>query len=708
MREDSNSKKAMEVFLADKAGMCFGVRRALDLARQAGAGLGDGSEARVLGQLVHNRQVSEWLASQGVEEISGADPENLKAGGVYIIPSHGKGPFIYDIIESKGGTLVDATCPFVVQALKKAKSLREEGYFLLIYGDPGHEEVLGYQEWLGESCQVVKDFEAELKNLALPAKLAVMAQTTANQAEFVRFVDWLHDRGYQPLVLDTICSATKERREAAEKLAAQVDAMVVIGGKNSANTKNLAAYCQKFTPTFLIETKKDIDPSWLAGLKSIGITAGASTPEWIIKEVVEMMEEFKDQEQVQEQAVAAQENETDHEVEANFSDMEAEMGCLEFHPGDVVKGTVVKVSPDEVLVDIGYKSEGIIPAFELAFTKVDPQSVVKVGDEISVEVVKEDREGNVILSRKNALFEERINALEEALEKGEPVTATVIDVVKGGLLVDVGMRGFVPASHVERGFVKDLSEYLKQTLDFKILELNRQGRKVILSRKALLEEEYQKIKESFWSTIEEGQTRKGVVKRLTDFGAFVDIGGCDGLLHVSEMGWGKVAKPSDVVAINDEIEVYVLKVDREKEKISLSLKKLIANPWDLASEKYQVGGIYTGKVMRGASFGAFIQLEPNLEGLAHISQLARFRVNKVEDVLTEGMEIPVKILDINLEKKRISLSVKEAIDLPKLTKDEVQEEKAAPAAPAAEEAPSEAEMKEDETQTDAVNEAIEE
>ena len=260
----------------------------------------------------------------------------------------------------------------------------------------------------------------------------------------------------------------------------------------------------------------------------------------------------------------------------------------------------------------------------------------------------------------------RFRTRDLVFEKGEPVTATVIDVVKGGLLVDVGMRGFVPASHVERGFVKDLNEYLNKTLDFKILELNRHGKKVILSRKALLEEEYKKAKEAFWDSVEEGQTRKGVVKRLTDFGAFIDVGGCDGLLHVSEMGWGKVGKPSDVVSIGDEVEVYVLKADREKEKVSLSLKKLIPNPWDVASDKYEVGQVYTGKVMRSAPFGAFIQLEPGLEGLAHISQLAKFRVNKVEEVLTEGMEVPVKILDIDMEKKRISLSVKEAIDLPKL------------------------------------------
>ena len=757
--------RSLEVVLDGKAGMCFGVRHALDMAvkaaeehRSAGRGV------CVVGQLVHNPQASAWLGDKGIREITEAEFGRAAIGGdVMIIPSHGKGPQVYDRIKEKGGILVDAVCPFVSGALRQARQAVSDGYYILIYGDEGHDEVAAYRDWLSPDCRVAGDSEGDLGPSPLPPKLALMAQTTADPDGYDRLAGRLRDLGRDPLVLDTICRATRERRQSAGEIAARVDLMLVVGGRNSANTRRLGSHCRSVNEkTFPVETRQDIDLKWLNGIKSIGITAGASTPEWIIKEVVDMMDEFKDQElqtepegltdpevvqeseavsgaEPESEAVAEEEaaqeaegepglsnepeadgepesegeiesaqdeapqsevepdfapqseeaedaawSEAEQEAEADFSEMEAEMGYLEFNPGDLIKGTVVRVSSDEVLVDIGYKSEGIIPAFELAFTKVDPATVVNVGDEISVEVLKEDRDGNIVLSRKNALFEEKINHLEELFEKGEAIEATVIDVVKGGLLVDVGMRGFVPASHVERGFVKDLNEYLKQTLKFKILELNRQGRKVILSRKALLEEEYQKIKEAFWDDVEEGQTRKGLVKRLTDFGAFVDIGGCDGLLHVSEMGWGKVGKPYDVVSINDEIEVFVLKVDREKEKVSLSLKKLLPNPWDLASEKYKVGEVYDGIVMRGASFGAFIQLEPSLEGLAHISQLARFRVNKVEDVLTEGMTVPVKILDIDLEKRRISLSIKEVIDLPKLVKDEPQDEGAADVATAAE------------------------
>ena len=780
----------MNVTVADHAGMCFGVRRALDIACQAARDAQDaGKTAWVIGQLVHNRQVSAWLSDMGIGELTEEDlPDATGTDAVYIVPSHGRGPQVNEIARAYSIPLVDAVCPFVRQALEAALAARKEGYLILIYGSAGHDEVNGYRLWLGAGCLVVDDYRRELEGRVLPAKLAVMTQTTADREAFDRFVDWLREGGHDPLVINSVCKATAERREAAEALALLTDAMLVIGGANSANTANLVKYCKKYSSkTYWIESSKDIDFRCLYGIKSIGITAGASTPDWIIKEVVDMMEEFKGQDlegqstealqedsreadftqqgeaeaqadeaakvaeetvaeaedtqpavvEAAEEAVAqeaappaweapayeppayeasseapldepsaepeaeaalpdeavqdalqrelaeqealqreaeereaAQRELAEKEAEANYSELVTGIDLIEFHPGDIIKGTVVKISSDEVLVDIGYKSEGIIPVYELAFTKVDPSTVVSVGDEISVEVMKEDRDGNLVLSRKNALFEEKIDLLEDLFENGSPIEATVIDVVKGGLLVDVGMRGFVPASHVERGFVKDLSEYLHKTLRFKILELNRSGRKVILSRKTLLEEEYQIAREAFWSNIEEGQTKKGIVKRLTDFGAFVDIGGCDGLLHVSEMGWGKVGRPSDVVSINDEIDVYVLKVDRDKEKVSLSLKKLIPNPWDLASEKYQVGSIYTGKVMRGAAFGAFIQLEPSLEGLAHISQLARFRVNKVEDVLVEGMEVPVKVLDIDLEKKRISLSVKEAIDLPKLVKED--------------------------------------
>ncbi len=749
----------MKVKVARNAGMCFGVKRALDMAEDAAReAKASGRKAYVIGQLAHNAQVSRYLADIGVSEIDDLDPRVYKSEeNVFIFPSHGKGPLIYDIVNSENLEVVDTVCPCVRQALDQALTAAREGYFVLIFGDREHDEVAGYAQWLSDSCLIVKDYLSELAAAKLPPKVALMAQTTTDYKSFTCFIDWLREGGREPLVINSICEATRLRREAAEELALEVDLMLVIGGTNSANTKNLFNYCAKLAPdTKLIQTADDIDLKWLHGVKSIGITAGASTPDWVIKEVIVMTEEFKEQDQemeqvaereqdmeqeqavVQEQAVdnesgdqtivsldesepAAQDvlsepagdaditgdddlivtdsslmpseeasgeteredsaelkvpdsdiepQEADSDSEANFSQLEAEMGYLEFNPGDLIKGTIVKVSSDEVLVDIGYKSEGIIPSFELAFTKIDPLAAFSVGDPISVEVVKEDRDGNIILSRKNAIFEERIALLEERFKNGEPVEAKVIDVVKGGLLVDVGMRGFVPASHVERGFARDLNDYLHKTFNFKILELNRAGKRVILSRKEYLEDELKRTRQSFWEGIEEGQTRKGTVRRITDFGAFVDIGGCDGLLHVSEMGWGKVGRPSDVVSVNDSIEVFVLKVDKEKEKVSLSLKKMIPNPWDFASEKYQVGSVYQGKVVRAASFGAFIQLEPSLEGLAHISQLANFRVEKVEDVLIEGMEVPVQVLSVDLEKKRVSLSVKAAIDLPRLNKPE--------------------------------------
>jgi small subunit ribosomal protein S1 len=644
----------MKVLLAETLGMCFGVKRALDLTLEAGRNY---DTVATIGPLVHNNQVTERLQEEGIQA---REPKDVAENSAVVIRSHGVGPQVYRQLNEKNCRIIEGTCPFVAKALRLAQKNVSEGYHILILGDPEHAEVQGYMQWLAGNCTVVSDVEADLAALDLPEKISVIAQTTENMDRLQALEDKLRSLGREPLVHSTICNASQQRRQAAELLARQADLVLVIGGKHSANTTKLGEYCRRIQPkTYIIESYKDIDLNWLKGINLIGITAGASTPEWIIKEVVDKMQEFKDQ--VNEQIA----QNTEAEQEMDFSEMEAQMACREFHAGDVVKGTVVKVSSDEVLVDIGYKSEGIIPAFELAFTKIDPQTFVQVGDVINAEVVKEDHEGNIILSRKNALFEEKIDHLEKAFANGEPVEATVIDVVKGGLLVDVGMRGFVPASHVERGYVKDLNEYLKKTMLFKIIELNRGARKVILSRKALLEENYQKQKEVFWNSITEGETRKGVVKRLTDFGAFVDIGGCDGLLHVSEMGWGKVAKPSDVVAIDDEIEVYVLKVDREKEKVSLSLKQMVPNPWTLANTKYLVGEIYPGTVMRTAAFGAFIQLEPGLEGLAHISQLAKFRVNKVDDVLKAGQEIMVKILDIDMEKKRISLSVKEAFELTK-------------------------------------------
>lgn len=351
---------------------------------------------------------------------------------------------------------------------------------------------------------------------------------------------------------------------------------------------------------------------------------------------------------------------------------------------DIVTGTVVKINNDEVLVDIGGKSEGIIPLKELSVQKnPNIDEIVKVGDEIQVMVIKlENNEGNMLLSKKKVDQELAMEKLEKAYEDGEVLEAKVVDVVKGGVIVDIGARGFVPASQLDTKYVEDIKSFVGQTLSFKIIEFKPEDRKIILSRRVLLEAEEKAKKEQLWAEIAEGQTRKGTVQRLANFGAFIDLGGVDGLLHISEMGWGRVKHPGDVVKVGEEVEVYILAVDREKNKISLGLKQLIANPWDSAAEKYAVGNTVTGKVVRLAPFGAFVELEDGVDGLVHISQIAWERVEKVEDALRVGQEVSAKVLELDLENKRISLSIKELLERP-----------AKQAAPAAEEA---AEEKEEE------------
>lgn len=349
------------------------------------------------------------------------------------------------------------------------------------------------------------------------------------------------------------------------------------------------------------------------------------------------------------------------EAAAKEEDMGNAMDIKSIRPGEIVTGVVVQVNQDEVLVDIGAKSEGVISLRELSCCEVSsPHDIVKVGDKIEVYVIKtEDKEGRLILSKEKADAEKAWALLEGRLESGEVLNGTVREVVKGGLLVDVGVRAFLPASLVDRGYVEDLSKFLGQEISAKVIEVNRPRKKVIVSRKALLEEEYAQKREEMFETIKENQVVRGTVRRLTNFGAFVDIGGVDGLLHISEMAWYRINHPSEVVKVGDEVDVMVLKIDKDNEKISLGLKQVLENPWENVEEKYPVGKVLSAKVVRLAPFGAFVQLEPGVEGLVHISHLAEQHVEKPEDVVKEGEEVNVKVLSVDSEEKRIRLSIRE-------------------------------------------------
>ncbi|MDD4145625.1 MAG: bifunctional 4-hydroxy-3-methylbut-2-enyl diphosphate reductase/30S ribosomal protein S1 [Clostridia bacterium] len=625
----------LKIMMAEHAGFCYGVRRAVQAAEEAA----QNGPVVSLGPLIHNQQETARLERLGVKGIC-----SEKQADPVLIRTHGVGPEFYVELKKQGRKIIDTTCPYVRKAQLAAQEAQEQGYQVIILGDKNHAEVQGIVAWAENRAIVVASLQ-ELKKLELRDRVALLAQTTEKEERFAELVPYLQERSTDLKVFPTICSATRIRQKAAAKLAQEVNLMIVVGGKHSSNTKKLAEVCRKYISTYQIEDAQELKPDWFQDKLKVGVTAGASTPDWIIKEVVEQMEKINEK-----------------NAEENLEVIKEPLSPQNVQTGDLIKGTIVQVSSEEVLIDIGGKAEGILPVTEFANEGADLKEHLQVGEEILVEVIKAEQEGEIILSRKKVYLHEVMDKLEQAQESGEIIEAPVVEIVKGGLLVDVGIKGFVPASQVERFFVKDFQEYLQKTLRLKVLEIDQEKEKVVLSQRVVLEEEYEKQRTALLTELAEGQTRKGIVKRLTNFGAFVDLGGIDGLLHVSELGWGRVNHPADVVQVGDEVEVYILKVDQEKGKVSLSLKELLADPWQEAIKKYKVNSIISGKVVRIVPFGAFVELEPGLDGLIHISRISEQRIDKVTDVLKEGQEIKVKIMEIDLEKKRISLSLKDVAE----------------------------------------------
>lgn len=658
----------MQIEIAQNAGFCFGVRRALNLAEQALADKEENIPLYTFGPLIHNKVVVEQLAAQGIRPI--AKLEDVQ-NGILVLRSHGVGPKIKEKAEQKF-TVLDATCPYVNKAQKSAAEAKNNGYQVVIFGNREHPEVIGLKEWSGDNAVVIAN-KQEAIDCTFANKVALLAQTTQNPEDYRAVEEVLREKTGELLVFNTICSATRERQEAARSLAKRVDLMLVIGDKNSANTNKLFNICTGTgTPTYHVEVAKDLQPQWFANVEIVGVTAGASTPDWIIEEVINRMAEFNEEGQkngeqnTAEVVVASDEIKPDSGLNEQ-GDFTLHDNLTAIKKGDLIEGKVVQIKDKDTLVDIGGKAEGIIPLNELTFRNIEsPAGIVSVGDTIKVMVLRvEDEEGHPILSKKRA---DRVMAwanLVKAMEEKQEVSAPVIEVVKGGVLVDVGVRGFVPASLIERGYVENLDIYLGKTLRLRVIELDQEKNKVVLSQKVILDEEYEKQRLETWNNLKVGDIVKGTVRRLTNFGAFVDINGVDGLLHVSELAWGRISHPKEVLQENQEISVKIIDLDREKGKISLSLKDLLPDPWDEIHQKYSVGSLIEGKVVRMAPFGVFIELEPGVEGLVHISQLADHRVAKAEDVVRVGEVVKVKVLGINQEAHKISLSIKEALEAKK-------------------------------------------
>lgn len=624
----------MKVERAAKAGFCFGVKRALEMAERTS----ETSRAVSLGPLIHNQQVVKRLAERGIQVVE--ELEDVTNQQALIIRSHGVAPSVYQRAESKGVQVVDATCPFVQKAQRLAAQSAQEGQQVIVMGDKLHPEVQGILGWAGEEAIPIQTVE-EAKGLPFYPNLAVLAQTTQLAENFAGIVEELKNHTNNLIVHNTICNATAERQKVARELAETVDVMVVVGGKNSANTRKLASICAERTNTYLIETADELESNWFKEAKIAGLTAGASTPDWIIEEVFKKMTEMNEQEMEMASWIES---------------------CPELHQGTRVTGTVVKITREEIFLDIGWKCEGVIPLNELSVKKIRPEDSVSIGDQISAVVIREENEeGHTVLSKRKADEEEAKDRLERIADTKEEIQAEVVEVVKGGLVVDVGLRGFVPASQIQPGYVEDLTQFLGQTLRLRMIDYDPAKRKVVLSQKVILEEERAVKRAQLLESLKEGDVVSGIVKRMTDFGAFIDIGGIDGLLHISDMAYTRIKHPSDMLKIGDEVEVQVLKLEPQTGKVSLGLKQLKESPWNQAAKNFPLGSMVNGKVVRITPFGAFVSLGDGIDGLVHISQLADRRVNKVEDVVNVGDMVAAKVIDCKPEEKRISLSIREGI-----------------------------------------------
>jgi len=644
----------LKIEVAAHAGFCFGVRRSVSAVDGL---LASGKRITTLGPVIHNPAVIEGMKARGV--VVAEEKEEVE-GDTVVIRAHGAPKSVHDYFLKKGMEVVDTTCPFVERIHRRVREASAQGIPVLIVGEKEHAEVAGIRGWVeGSDCFIVYS-AGEIDALPPLQRACVVAQTTTPQALYDGLCAHLRERIPECEVFGSICKATVLHQSEARELAARVDVMLVVGGRNSSNTRKLFALCSEICKrTYFIEKAEQVAGIPVTGNEIIGITAGASTPDEIIKEVVTRMSELDKTITPQTDApVEAQDSAQDSEFAAEF-----EKTLVSIRPGQTVTGTIVQVTDNEVCVNIGYKSDGLIPVAEL-INQENHREAYKVGDEIEVEVVKvNDGEGNVLLSQKNIVSRKNWDALVAKYENNEYVEGVGKDVVKGGLIVDVdGVRTFVPASQLSERYVEKIDQFVGKPMKLKIIEVDKQKRRLVASRKAVLAEESAAAKAAAWEKLEVGTIVHGIVRRLTDFGAFVDIGGVDGLIHITDLSWGRVKHPSDVVKPGDEVDVLVLALDRERERISLGLKQTKPKPWETAQVNYPVGSICEGKVVRIVTFGAFVELEPGLDGLVHISQIAPTRINKVEDVLHVGDMVRVRILDVNPEAKRISLSIRDAAE----------------------------------------------
>ena len=639
----------MSIQIAKSAGFCFGVSRAVETVEEAAK---QGRTVVTLGPIIHNRHVVDRFDQMGVRVIE--KPEEAQPGMTVIIRSHGVSRDVYQRLEQQGVEIIDATCPFVKRIHGIVEKAEAEGELPIIMGTRAHPEVEGIAGWCGR-CKIFENPE-ELEKWAKSGEnspetpICMVSQTTSTEISWKKSVQIAKKQFTNVKIFDTICKATESRQKEAAQLSASSQAMVVVGDAKSSNTGRLAMICREQCPNVvLVDNASELKPEQFQGVAKVGITAGASTPAWIIKEVNKTMSEIINADAVQ---------------EATFEEL-LEQSIKTLNTGDKVMGIVTGIGNTEIQVDLGTKHAGYIPYDEVsADPSVKPEDILHVGDEIEVFVVRvNDQEGTVQLSKKKLDGMKIWDDMAAYAEEKATVEGTITEENKGGLVATVkGIRVFIPAS--QSGVAKggDMAAMLGQTVQLKVTEVNRARRRVIGSIRAVSSETRKASQEKVWAEIEEGKKYHGTIKSLTSYGAFVDIGGVDGMVHVSELSWNRIKTPADVVSVGDEIDVYVISFDAEKRKISLGYKTAEMNPWNQFMTAYNVGDVVTAKVVKLMTFGAFAEIMPGVDGLIHISQIADRRIGKPEDVLAEGQEVQVKITDVDAENKRISLSIRALLE----------------------------------------------
>ncbi len=670
----------MRITLAKTAGFCFGVDRAVQTVYGL---LEENKKVATLGQIIHNDQLVNELKSKGVIVVD--RPEDVPKGYTLVIRSHGVEEDIYKRAESLNLQVCDATCPFVAKIHKIVKERSALGDTILIAGDREHQEVKGIIGHIKGDYFVfssLEDLEEIFKNNEnlIKKPLTAVSQTTFNAKKWEKAQIFLKKLCTNAKIFDTICNATSMRQSEAQKLAEVNDCMVVIGGRHSSNTSKLydvcRAVCEK---TVLIETAKELRKDFFSDCESVGVVAGASTPAGIIREVIKTMSEIL--QPVDEQTEG---NVTVQKSFEEMTDEEAFEASLSNLTGDQkVTGTVLAVSPTEIQVDIGRGLAGYISADEYSLDpNVKLEDEVKVGDKLDLIIMKtNDQEGTAMLSKRRYDAIAGWDNIVAAKESGEILTGVVKDIIKGGVQIySNNIRIFIPASQATLSRNEPLEDLKGKTVQFRIIEIGR-GRRAVGSIRSVLREQRKAAEDKVWADIAVGDRYTGVVKSLTSYGAFVDIGGVDGMVHISELSWQRIKNPAEILSVGDTVEVYVKALDPEKRKISLGYKKEEDNPWTIFNNKFAVGDVADVKIVSITSYGAFARILPGVDGLIHISQIADKHVEKPQDELSVGDEVKAKIIAIDQEKKRVSLSIRALL----APADEAEAEEVKAEEPAAEE-----------------------